>query len=102
MRFDQVFPPHQLKSSLRTPMLVRLAVPAFAAPYDIAHLLMSMRDHRGRTATAGKIWNRARVDVASPAGNFLPFAPAGGTIPGRQKARRCWNCEVFLHRFCPN
>src|SRR5215468_10656545 len=75
MRFDQVLPPHQLKISLRTPMLVRLAVPAFAIPYGIAHFHLSMRGHRGRTATAGKIRNRASIAAADPVGNFCHSHP---------------------------
>jgi hypothetical protein len=43
---------------------------AFAAPYGIAQLHLSMCGLRGRTATASKIRNRVRVQAANPAAIF--------------------------------
>jgi hypothetical protein len=60
-------------------MLSALQSLGFAVPYGIAQLHLSMHGRRGRTATSGKIRNRARGRGSDPAA----FRTGWGGIPAR-------------------
>jgi len=62
MRFDQVLPPHQLKISLKIPMLLYRPRTADGRAYDTCGAVLSMAQRPRQNCHSGPIWNRHTVD----------------------------------------
>ena len=102
MRLDQVLPPHQLKISLKMPMLSRLVrrldAVALMAP---AQAPCPWRRRRGRTATSGDIGIALALAAVEGSGAFLSSAAAAASAPSAPNPASAGFRADSSTAFCP-